>query len=272
VIAITSADNPRFRSLLKLAESARERRRMGLALIDGPHLVRSFLERFGPPEQLVTSRGAGDQPEVAALLAQLAPLEPLELGAGLFRRLSPVATPTGILALVRIPLPQAPPAIDEAALLLDRLQDPGNLGAVLRSAAAAGLGQVLLSPGTADAWSPRVLRSAMGAHCHLVIHEEADLAGFAAGFAGAVHALDARGPVALYDADLSGTVALLLGNEGAGLSPELLALAARRLAIPMPGGTESLNVAAAAAICLYERVRQQAPRESGGAPGVIAAD
>ena len=162
--AVTSADNPRFRALLRLAESARERRQTGLALIDGPHLVRSFLERFGPPEQLVTRRGAGEQPEVAALLAQLTPVAPLELGAGLFRRLSPVTTPTGILAVVRIPPLPAPPAVDQAALLLDRLQDPGNLGAVLRSAAAAGMGQVLLSPGTADAWSPRVLRAAMGAH------------------------------------------------------------------------------------------------------------
>lgn len=263
---ITSADNPRFRTLLKLAESARERRQTRLALIDGPHLVRSFLEHFGPPEQLVTSRDAGKQPEVAALLAQLAAVEPLELGAGLFRRLSPVTTPTGILAVVRIPVPSAPPAIDQPALLLDRLQDPGNLGAVLRSAAAAGMGQVLLSAGTADAWSPRVLRAAMGAHCHLAIHEEMDLAAFVTSFAGTVHALDARGPVAIHDADLSGTVALLLGNEGGGLSPDLLALATRRLSIPMPGGTESLNVAAAAAICLYERVRQRARPDRGSAP------
>jgi TrmH family RNA methyltransferase len=267
MIDVTSADNPRFRALLKLAESARERRQTGLALIDGPHLVRCFHERFGPPEQLVISRGAGEQPEVAALLRQLAAVSPLELGPGLFRRLSPVTTPTGILAVVRIARPPAAPAPDRPALLLDRLQDPGNLGTVLRSAAAAGMGQVLLSPGTADAWSPKVLRAAMGAHCHLAIHEYVDLAAFAAGFTGAVHALDARGPVALYDADLSGTVALLLGNEGVGLSPDLLALAAERLAIPMPGGTESLNVAAAAAICLYERVRQQAQRESGSALG-----
>jgi RNA methyltransferase, TrmH family len=266
VTVVTSADNPRFRALLKLAESARERRQTGLALIDGPHLVHSFHERFGPPQQLVTSRGAGGQPEVATLLAQLAAVDVLELGAGLFRRLSPVTTPTGILAVVRIPVPSVLPAMDRASLLLDRLQDPGNLGAVLRSAAAAGMGQVLLSPGTADAWSPKVLRAAMGAHCHLDIHEEVDLAAFAAGFAGTVHALDARGPVPIYDADLSGTVALLLGNEGGGLAPALLQLAARCLSIPMPGGTESLNVAAAAAICLYERVRQQAQRETGRAP------
>lgn len=262
--AITSPDNPRFRALLKLAESARERRQAGLALVDGPHLVRAFLERFGPPEQLVTSRGADAQPEIAALLARCGPAEALELGAGLFRRLSPVTTPTGILAVVRIPAPAAAPAADRPALLLDRLQDPGNLGSVLRSAAAAGMGQVLLAPGTADAWSPRVLRAAMGAHCHLDIHEDVDLAAFAAGFAGAVYALDARGPAAIFDADLAGDVALLLGNEGGGLAPELLGLAARRLAIPMPGGTESLNVAAAAAICLYERVRQLA---GPGRPG-----
>jgi RNA methyltransferase, TrmH family len=130
------------------------------------------------------------------------------------------------------------------------------MGSILRSCAAAGVQHVLLSPGTVHAWSPRVLRAGMGAHFAVRIYEEADLPSAARGFAGRRIGTQQRAPCTIFETDLRGPLALLLGNEGAGLSPALLATADAIVSIPMPGTAESLNVAAAAAVCLFERVRQ----------------
>jgi TrmH family RNA methyltransferase len=145
-------------------------------------------------------------------------------------------------------------------LLLEDVQDPGNVGSMLRSAAAAGVGQVLLSRHCAFAWSPKVLRAGQGAHFHLDVQEDIDLTQWAAGFVaagGRLVATVAAGGTPLFDAPLAGRVAIAVGNEGAGLTLPLQSLAGVRVTIPMPGGTESLNVAAAAAICLFECVRQR---------------
>jgi len=143
------------------------------------------------------------------------------------------------------------------ALLLEDIQDPGNLGSMLRSAAAAGCDAIFLSTGCADAWSPRVLRAAMGGHFVLDIHERQDLPAVARAFPGALLAASLQAGSSLYDCDLRGNVAFLVGNEGAGLSASLLDTATQSIAIPMPGRVESLNAAAATAICLFEAVRQR---------------
>ncbi|MEO8224727.1 MAG: RNA methyltransferase [Gammaproteobacteria bacterium] len=253
---ITSSDNPRFRELLGLAESGRDRRQAGLAVLDGVHLIDSYRHRLGPPRQLVVSGSGRGRPEVAGLLAALPGVPCLELADALFRRLSPVQTPTGILAVIATPGPRLPEAPPEPCVLLEDVQDPGNLGSILRSAAAAGIRQVHLSVGCADVWSPKVLRAGMGAHFHLDCFASVGLPGFAAAFPGRLFATDPKAPLSVFNADLTGLVALTFGNEGAGLSPELLARVHSSVAIPMPGGTESLNIAAAAAVCLFERVRQ----------------
>ena len=141
--------------------------------------------------------------------------------------------------------------------MLFRSQDPGNLGSLLRSAAAAGIHQVFLSKSSVHAWSPRVLRAGMGAHFMLNIYEQCELEPLMRTFKGRVIATSHHAKSSLYELDLTGKVALLFGNEGAGLSQELLAAAHSVASIPMPGKAESLNIAAAAAVCLFERVRQQ---------------
>jgi TrmH family RNA methyltransferase len=142
-------------------------------------------------------------------------------------------------------------------MLLEDVQDPGNLGAILRTAAAAGVSHALLSSGCADVWSPRVLRGAMGAHHLLAISEKVDLLEYARRFQGKVVAADAAAGTPIFDLDLRGPLALALGNEGAGLSVSLRKAAHALASVPMAGGLESLNVGAAAAICLFERVRQR---------------
>jgi TrmH family RNA methyltransferase len=141
-------------------------------------------------------------------------------------------------------------------VLLEDVQDPGNLGSILRSTAAAGIRQVYLSAQCADLWSPRVLRAGMGAHFHLDCFAGVDLGGFAATFPGRLIATHLAARQSVFEVDLTGQIGLIFGNEGAGLSRALLDKVASVVAIPMPGQTESLNIAAAAAVCLFERVRQ----------------
>lgn len=227
-----------------------------MALLDGAHLVATYLEKVGVPRALMVSASGADAPEIQKLLAQAAPLEPIVLTDGLFRELSPVIAPSGILATADIPPAHPVPPDTECCLLLDGLQDPGNLGSILRSAAAAGARHVLLSKGCADAWSPRVLRAAMGAHFWLNVVEQADLVGFAGAFHGQVVATAAASKRSIFDIDLAVPSAFIFGNEGAGVTPGLLAEADQLAGIPMPGGAESINVGAAAAVCLFERVRQ----------------
>lgn len=253
---VRSRANPLFRSLLRLKESARERRRESLAILDGLHLVEAYAMRSGPPRLLAVSASALETPEVRALLKRLPSVDTVVLEPQLFRQIAPVTTPTGILAVVPIPVSR-PVSLDiDFCVLLEDIQDPGNLGAILRTAAAAGVRQALLSKGCADVWSPRVMRGAMGAHHFLAICEQADLGAFARSYRGKVVAADAGAAARIFELDLRGPTAFALGNEGAGLSASLRKAAHARASVPMAAGMESLNVAAAAAICLFERVRQ----------------
>jgi TrmH family RNA methyltransferase len=254
--SITSSDNPRFRALLKLQQSSRERRKAGRSLLDGIHLAAAYLQHVGMPEEIVVSVSGLENAEIAALLARVE-MQPLLLSDSLFRELSPVTTPTGIIAVVQTPRPAAPPKIPGTCVMLEDIQDPGNLGSILRSAAAAGIEEVYLSPKSVHAWSPRVLRAAMGAHFAIRIFEQTDLHALIERYPGTVFATTREAAMTVYSADLGGHVGLLFGNEGAGLSVALQRLAHHTMCIPMRGSMESLNVAAAAAVCLFERVRQQ---------------
>ena len=258
---VISRDNPLFKSLRKLASSGRERRKEGRTLLDGSHLVAAYRDRIGPPEMLVVTAAAVGNGEVRGLLGRMGDVPITVLADGLFRELSPVETPTGLLALVAVPRLPAP-AGARFALFLEAVQDPGNLGSILRTAAAAGVEAAYLSPGCADAWSPKVLRGGMGAHFVLPLREGADLVAAAGAFGGKVVVAALQGEHSLYELDLSGPVAFVVGNEGAGVSPALQQTATHTMRIPMAGGVESLNAAAATAVCLFERVRQ-----AGGVTG-----
>lgn len=251
---ITSRENSLLKSIRKLAASSKERKKAGKTLLDGIHLVAAYYQAGGLPEAVMVSVSAQDYPEINDFLHTVPPENLIVLSDELFRDISTVDTPTGIVALIRIP----PPAEGETdcCVLLEDVQDPGNLGSILRSAAAAGIGQIYLSPGCSDAWSPKVLRAGMGAHFHLSIHENSDLVTAARNFSGQVVATTLGAEKTLFNLDLSGPTAFVIGNEGAGVSEDLLEAADSRVKIPMPGTAESLNAAAAAAICFFERVRQ----------------
>ncbi len=254
---IRSRDNPRFKALREFAASTRERRKAGLALLDGAHLISAYRASGGVPEQLILSESAAAKPEAAQLASGASGLGVLVLADSLFNDLAQVATPTGIIALIRTPKPDPPPAVIERCVMLENIQDAGNLGSILRSTTAAGIRTVLLSQGCAFAWSPKVLRAGMGAHFSLDIFDNADLAAAVPRLSGRLICTSGHARKSLYQADLRGPLSWVFGNEGSGVSAELSAAAAEQVCIPMPGKTESLNVAAAAAICLVEQVRQR---------------
>jgi len=255
---IESAANPRFKLLRQLVDSSRERKKAGLTVLDGIHLVQAYQNSIGVPEEIWVSTIGSEHIEIKQILKAIPSSQVLLLGDSLFDQLSQLATPTGVIAVVKTPRPRPAPADMAACVLLEDIQDPGNLGSILRTAAAAGVRHVLLSKNSVHAWSPRVLRAGMGAHFMIEIHEQADLLAIAKAFKGRVVATSRGAARSLYGCDLAGKVALLFGNEGVGLSRALKAAAHDEVSIPMPGGVESLNVAAAVAVCLFERVRQLA--------------
>jgi TrmH family RNA methyltransferase len=253
---IRSPDNALYKRLKKLASSARARQQDALTLIDGEHLIRAWHARHGAPPTLVVSDASADTPAIAATRALCAASEQIVMSHALFQQLAPVETPSGMLAVIPIaPLPV--PARVDFALLVETIQSPGNLGGMLRTAAAAGVRAAYLSRHCVDAWSPKTLRAGMGAQFVLPIVENADLSDIAQRFEGTLAATVVRDGESLFAADLSGPLALMVGNEGAGLSDALAALATQRLTIPMASGVESLNAAAAVAVCLFEALRQR---------------
>jgi len=254
---VASRDNPGYKAMARLAASGSERRKQGASILDGAHLVAAFLDSGAQPEEVMVNRAGAADPEVARLIERSAPARVTLLSDALFASLSTVESPTGILARVATPVARAVPADAGLVLALEAIQDPGNVGTLLRSAAAAGAGHVLLSAQCAFAWSPKVLRSAMGAHFALNIVEGADLGAWLGGYRGTSVALAPAAARSLYDLDLRGPLALVIGNEGAGLAPETLRAAGVRASIPMAGPVESLNAAAAGAICLFEALRQR---------------
>jgi TrmH family RNA methyltransferase len=255
---VTSRQNPRLHEAVTLVASARDRRKAGKCVLEGEHIVTTYVARYGPPETLVVTEDALVRPAARAL-AEAHSGRTLVVATALFDELATLPAGVGVLAVVPAPKPAtASPA--GFCLLLDDVQDPGNVGSLLRSAAAAGVGQVLLSKHCAFAWSPKVLRAGQGAHFHVDIHEDVDLTAWARAYreaGGDVVAMVAAGGTDLYAAPFASRVALAIGNEGAGISAALAAQATQRVTIPMPGGVESLNAAAAGAVCLFECVRRR---------------
>jgi len=174
----------------------------------------------------------------------------------LYNALSQVEHGVGLMFLIDTPVLPVPATLSKNAVLLDNLQDPGNVGSILRSAAAAGITQVFCSAGTAFCWSPKVLRAAMGAHFVLAIHENVELAELIRLSAIPVIATSGYATEHLYEVDLRQELAWLFGHEGQGVADDLLIAATRQVVIPHLGQIESLNVAACAAVCFFEQMRQ----------------
>ncbi len=252
---IQSRDNPQFKSLKKLTASSSALRKQGQAFLEGIHLCQAWLQSGREPVSCLLGASALNHPEVQSLLDGVADNRCMLLDDDLFTSLSKLENGLGIAFVVELPVAEQAAGITQNSVLLDRIQDPGNLGSILRSAAAAGVKQIYCSSQTVYAWSSKVLRAGMGAHFHLDIFEDCDLKALLQQIGIPVLAASSHATQTIYERDLHKPVAWIFGNEGSGVSADLHDRV-EWLAIPQPGGLESLNVSAAAAICLFEQVRQ----------------
>ena len=255
-VAITSRDNPLLMRLRKLARAPGAYRKLGAVWIEGEHLCSALRSRGRVAAQALASESAWQQPALRELAQSAARIAVVP--DGLFASVSGLEAPaaSGIGFVIDAPSAVAiQPGVP--SVVLDRVQDAGNVGSILRSASALGFGQVLALEGSAALWAPKVLRAGMGAHFGLALVEglaEGDLDRLGL----PLLASSSHAEATLAAAALPFPCAWVFGHEGQGITPALLARCAQTLRIPQPGGEESLNVAAAAAICLY------ATRRAGG--------
>ena len=254
---ITSAHNPLIKKLVQLSNRQSSRAKNNLTILDGVHLTREYLVKIGKPELCVVSEGVRSA-EVTEILADCNSriVRIVEIPKSLFVKVSSVIDGVGILFLIKIPEASDVNPFTET-LILENIQDPGNLGTILRSAAAFGVEQIICSNGTVSAWSPKVLRAGMGTHFELEIFEKCDLEKAISQLKIPVFATSLEADESIYDENLSISKAWIFGNEGAGVSEAIQKLATKKVKIPHSAKIESLNVAMAATVCLSESWRQK---------------
>lgn len=255
---ITSPHNPKLKQVRALLGRPKARREAGLFVAEGIRLVEEALNAGWPFAYVLWS--AELSPRGQALLERLraagVPVE--EVSPALLRAVSDTETSQGVLAALELP-PSRPlhPQGWTFLLIPDQIRDPGNLGTLIRAAAAAGADAVLIPPETTDPWAPKVVRAGMGAHFRLTVTGCGwdDIRTLTQGFA--IFLADARGTLPLWKANFRQNTALILGGEAEGASPQARMLAKMVVNIPMPGKIESLNAGTAGAILLFEVVRQR---------------
>lgn len=255
LIELNSKDNSKIKHLRGLCEQANYRRKSGQTVLEGTHLIEAWLNGQHEVTGFFATQQAVNHPEAQQLLARSN--QPIyiipETVYKDVRTLGP-----GIDLMAVIDIPDNTVAINHHAdmLVLENLQDPGNVGTLLRTAAATDIKQVICTAGTASIWSPRVLRAGMGAQFSLQIFEKTALPELLENLQIPLYATSSHATQSLYQLKLTTPCAWLLGNEGQGAS-ELALSRAKAISIPQPGGQESLNVAIAGAVCMYEMVRQR---------------
>jgi len=254
---ITSSSNTKIKLVRGLQSQARKRKDEQAFVVEGVRIVEEAITANWPIDFILydqTLSGRGDL--ILENLSTRAATDVFEITAALMAEVSDTETPQGILAVLKhnpLPLPDDPTFV----ILADQIRDPGNMGTILRTAEATGAEVVLLTPGTVDPFSPKVIRAAMGAHFYLPIHplpwQEIhrylkDLPVFLA-------TAEAKTP--MWETDFSQACVLLIGGEAFGASPMGETLATHRVTIPMAGRAESLNAAVAAGILMAEVMRQR---------------
>ncbi len=251
---ITSPVNPAIARVRALLARRDRRTQEGAFVAEGKRALADAVAAGIAPSLVLLREGTRD-----ALPRDLPPTTPVRpVAAKLFDGLSEVAAPQGVLAV--LPMPALP--IDEGAtplvLVIDRVRDPGNLGTLLRTAAGAGVTAVYLAPETVDPFNPKVVRAAMGAHFRVPLRHLDDTAMDELRRDLPMIAVSRADAAPTYDSiDWTGPAALLVGSEAEGVSPAVEAIATEAIAIPLAGGVESLNAAAAGAVLLFEAARQR---------------
>ncbi len=257
---ITSIHNPRVQAVRRLLAQSKARREQGEFVIEGVRLAEEALHASWEARLVLFTAQLDQrgQAVVDGFSARGVPIE--QVSDSVMHAISQTETPQGILAVMAIKMLPLPPST-HFLLILDRMRDPGNLGTILRTAGAAGVQAALLASGCADAWSPKVVRAGMGAHFRLPIlnlsWSELKRTLTQSGSNLRVFLADSSAGIPYTQADFRPPLALIIGGEAAGAGAESLSVADTKVHIPMPGGSESLNAAAAASILLFEVQRQR---------------
>jgi TrmH family RNA methyltransferase len=254
-IFLESKDNPKIKHLRGLIEQNSHRKKHGQTVLEGTHLCLAWLQENRKINSIFTTEHALEHPDFEEILSAYTG-HVFVIGESLYKDLSTLGTTLACLAIVDLPTSRQALKFDEDTLILENIQDPGNVGTLLRSAAAAGIKQVVCTRGSASLWSPRVLRAGMGAHFSLQTYENIALEDCLERFEIPVYVTSSHRAASLYSKDLSKACVWILGNEGQGVSDYALAHA-EAVSIPQPGGQESLNVAIAGSVCFFEMVRQR---------------
>ena len=237
---LRSRDNPRVKRWARLARDAAFRRKERATLVEGPHLLEEAVAAGLKPLAVLASESAMEARKLATVI----------VSDSVFRLIADAETPQGVAAEIAIPNLEG--VKSGPAVFLEGVQDPSNVGAIVRSAAAFGVTEVVLDQACADPWSPKALRAGMGGHFRLCITQVASLSEALDRFAGTLICTLVREGRPLRDVKLSGRLGWIFGAEGSGVSDAVASRAGLRITIPMQAGVESLNVAASAAVCLYE--------------------
>lgn len=252
---IESTANTQVKYVRRLQTDRRFRQREGMFVVEGTRWLSDLLDLQRELKALFYTTAWRSRPEHTALLAQ-SPISPRPVSDAVMAAMSDTVTPAGVLAvlpMIALPLPEKPTFL----LIMDRIRNPGNLGTICRTAAAAGVEGILLAPGTVDFYNPKVVRGGMGAHLRLPVQEASwtDIAAVTSGMP--VWLAAASGAIEYTDVNWREPTALIIGSEARGGGEKAVRLATGRVSIPMHAATESLNAAVAAGILLFEVARQR---------------
>ncbi|MBR7059408.1 MAG: RNA methyltransferase [Neisseriaceae bacterium] len=255
---ITSTDNIQVKYLRHLLIDRRFRHKNQRFVIEGVHLLQTALLSKSLPEKVFVPESRVENVEIQACLQQIPEQSVVVISDKVAKQIASLSNGCDVFSQMILPHSNAlPNGID--CVVLENVQDPGNVGTILRTTAATGISHIVLDSQCADVWSPKVLRSAMGAHFLLKIATNVRLIYLLRKFSGRVHVttLTTSWIKNLHEVDLTHNCAWVFGNEGTGVSPEIATCAPFGVRIPMIGKTESLNVAMAASVCLFEQMRQR---------------
>ncbi|MCH7336037.1 RNA methyltransferase [Acinetobacter sp. NIPH 2699] len=255
LIFLESKDNAKIKHLRGLIELNSARKKHQQTVLEGIHLCLAWLQQQNKITSLFTTEKALEHPDLEKIIEQYSG-HVFVISEALYKDLSILDTTLPCLAIIDLPQNSQDIDFSKDTLILENVQDPGNVGTLLRSAAAANIKQIICTQGSASLWSPRVLRAGMGAHFSLSCFENIQLTDILSQFEIPVFVTSSHRSTSLYSKDLTQACVWILGNEGQGASEYALEHA-QAVTIPQPGGQESLNVAIAGSICFFEMVRQR---------------
>ena len=251
---IKSAENSFFKNLKKIYSNKTHRANSKKTILDGPHLIKAFMDSGGEVISLVIDESVISN-EINLIIKKNLNKNNVTLNHELFTKISGLNSVTGLMALIDIPAERGYKRESGFHLLLDDIQDPGNLGAILRTNAASGNSFIFLSKGSCDLWAPKTIRGSQGAQFFLRCFENQDLFALIESFNFPTYSLSMNGD-SIFKHQFERDVAVILGNEGRGVNERLIQKVHKILSIPMQKHIESLNVSVAASIVIYEYARQ----------------